>query len=92
MVDEPPIMADEELVAAALAGDAKAFEPIVRRYQEAVFGVALARVRDFHAAEDIAQSVFIDAFTEAKEAEEDWVARHAQQELCRRISEAKERT
>ena len=53
---------DQDLVASALAGGPEAFAPIVQRYQGAVFGVALARVRDFHDAEDIAQSVFVDAF------------------------------
>ena len=38
---------DEALVAAALAKGPEAFGPIVRRYQSAVFGVALARVSDF---------------------------------------------
>ena len=55
---------DSELVAEALAGGGESFTPIVQRYQSAVFGVALARVRDFHAAEDIAQAVFLDAFTQ----------------------------
>ena len=53
---------DEALVANALTSGPEAFAPIVQRYQSAVFGVALARVRDFHEAEDIAQSVFVDAF------------------------------
>jgi len=53
---------DEELVAAAIAGGPEAFASIVERYQDAVFGVALARVGDFHAAEDIAQNVFVAAF------------------------------
>jgi len=53
---------DEVLVADSLAKGPEAFSPIVKRYQSAVFGVALARVRDFHEAEDISQAVFIDAF------------------------------
>lgn len=55
---------DSQLVAQALAGGQDAFAPIVRRYHSAVFSVALARVRDFHAAEDITQSVFLNAFTQ----------------------------
>ena len=57
-----PVMDDSGLAAAALAGGPEAFAPIVERYQDAVFAVALARVRDFHAAQDIAQNVLIEAY------------------------------
>ena len=53
---------DIALVAAALSGGPETFSPIIERYQDAVFAVALARLRDFHDAEDIAQEVFIEAF------------------------------
>ena len=53
---------DAELHAEAMAGGPEAFGPVVERYKDAVFGIALARVRDFHAAEDIAQGVFIAAY------------------------------
>ena len=53
---------DVELVTAALAGGPDAFAPVVERYQDAVFGVALARLRDFHEAEDVAQVAFVEAF------------------------------
>ena len=53
---------DVALVTDALEGDTSAFGPIVERYQDAVFGVALARLRNFHDAEDMAQSVFVEAF------------------------------
>ena len=53
---------DASLVAAALNASFEAFEPIIKRYQEAIFGVALARVGRFHEAEDITQQVFIEAF------------------------------
>ncbi len=46
----------------ALAGGPEAFAPILEKYQDAVFGVALARVRNFHDAEDVAQRVFLEAF------------------------------
>jgi len=45
-----------------MIGGPEAFSPIVERYQDALFGIALARVRHFHEAEDIAQSAFVEAF------------------------------
>lgn len=53
---------DGELVAEALAGGPDGFCPIVVRYQDAVFGVALARLGRFHDAEDVAQQVFTEAY------------------------------
>ena len=53
---------DLELVAAAMAGGPEAFSPIVEHYQDAVFGIALARLGDFHEAQDVAQEVFVAAF------------------------------
>lgn len=53
---------DTAIVAQALAGGPEAFAPIVERYQDAVFGIALARLRNFHDAEDVAQGVFIEAY------------------------------
>lgn len=60
--DDRRMRTDAELHADAMAGGPEAFSPIVERYQDAVFGIALARVRDFHEAEDIAQGAFIEAF------------------------------
>ena len=53
---------DEELHAAAMAGGPEAFGPIVERYQDAVFGVALTRLGNFHDAQDVAQQVFLEAY------------------------------
>ena len=53
---------DVMLVVAALSGEPETFGPIVERYQDAVFAVALARLRNFADAEDIAQEVFVEAF------------------------------
>lgn len=54
---------DAQLLAAERAGGPEEFAPIVERYQHAVFGVALARLRNFHDAQDVAQTVFIEAFS-----------------------------
>ena len=53
---------DKELVTSALADPPGGFGPIIERYKDAVFGVSLARLRNFHDAEDISQQVFIEAF------------------------------
>lgn len=53
---------DAVLVADALSGGPEAFGPVVERYQRAVFAVAVARLKDFDQAEDLAQEVFIRAF------------------------------
>ena len=53
---------DAIVVAEALENGPEGFAPIIRRYQDAVFGVALARVRNFHDAEDVTQGVFLEAF------------------------------
>ena len=53
---------DAALVAAVLANGVEAFGLIVERYKDAVFGVALARLHNFHDAEDITQAAFIEAF------------------------------
>ncbi len=41
---------DVALVVAALSGDPERSGPIIERYQDAVFAVALARLRDSHRA------------------------------------------
>lgn len=56
------VKSDAELHADAMAGGPEAFGFVVERYKDAVFGIALARVGDFHAAEDIAQNVLVAAF------------------------------
>jgi RNA polymerase sigma-70 factor (ECF subfamily) len=56
--------ADEDvgLVDRARAGDARAFEALVRRYQGWVFTLALRMVGDRAEAEDVAQEVFLKAY------------------------------
>jgi DNA-directed RNA polymerase specialized sigma24 family protein len=39
-----------------------AFNGLVKRYQNMVYGCAYAVLRDFHQAEDVAQESFIDAY------------------------------
>jgi RNA polymerase sigma-70 factor, ECF subfamily len=53
--------ADAELLEAFRAGDVKAFEALVVRYQRAVLGIARRFTADLDDAEDLAQHAFINA-------------------------------
>ncbi len=53
---------DSYNVLLCLNGNANAFEPLVRRYQNAAFAVALGYLRDRADAEDVVQDAFISAF------------------------------
>lgn len=53
---------DATFVARVLKGELEAFAPIIERYKDAVFGVALSRLRNFHDAEDLTQTTFVEAF------------------------------
>ena len=53
---------DAELVGRCLRGDRDAFGALIRRYQDAVYGLALTYVRDFADAEDLAQEAFVSAY------------------------------
>ena len=55
-------LSDEELVKRALASDTEAFDMLVKRYQDAVYGMAVHIVKNFADAQDIAQDVFLTAY------------------------------
>jgi RNA polymerase sigma-70 factor (ECF subfamily) len=54
--------ADEEVVARVLAGDTASYEIIMRRYNQRLFRVALAIVRDRAEAEDVMQEAYVRAY------------------------------
>ncbi len=56
-----PTSSEEGLIAAARAGDDRAFEEIYSRYRERIHAFILGRVHDHGRAEDIGQEVFISA-------------------------------
>jgi RNA polymerase sigma-70 factor (ECF subfamily) len=58
------VLGELELVQKSLEGNLEAWGEIVRRYKEAVFGVALAILRDRADAEDATQEAFIRAYTQ----------------------------
>jgi RNA polymerase sigma-70 factor (ECF subfamily) len=53
----------EELVIAARRGDKSAFAELVRLYERGAVITSYAVVRDYHAAQDIAQEAFLCAFS-----------------------------
>ena len=55
-------VSDALLVQRARAGNAVAFESLVKRYQQAVFASAFAVLADAHTAQDVAQETFLAAF------------------------------
>jgi len=57
------------LVAAAKAGDARAFEALVARYRKRIFALALHITRSASEADDIAQDVFLKAYRALPEFE-----------------------
>ena len=54
---------DAVLVSMCLSGDRQAFGKLVDRYENMVYGFVLNRIGDFDQAEDLAQDVFIEAYT-----------------------------
>lgn len=58
--------ADAELAAATAAGDADAFERLVRKYERPVLSTIYRYVGDRAAAEDVAQEVFLKVWRRAK--------------------------
>lgn len=55
-------LTDQELVQRTLAGELSAFEKLVRRYQQAVFGIVFRILRNKEEAEDIVQESFIKCY------------------------------
>ncbi len=53
---------DTNNIRQCLDGNANAFEPLVRRYQNAAFAVAMSFLRDRSDAEDVVQDAFVAAY------------------------------
>jgi RNA polymerase sigma factor (sigma-70 family) len=50
------------LIQQAQRGDLRAFDEIVRRFQDGAVGYGVAVLGDFHGAEDVAQEAFLEAY------------------------------
>jgi len=53
---------EERLIEACKGGDLGAFDKLILRYQDVVYGVAFQLLRDREDAEDVAQEVFLSCF------------------------------
>lgn len=56
-------LTDQELAGRVREGDVSAYEPLVRRYQGLVFAVAFHQLGNAEDARDVAQDVFVRAFS-----------------------------
>ena len=59
---EDPETADSVLVQQALSGDQEAFEALVSRYKQSLFGLIYHYVGEYHEAEDILQQVWLQLY------------------------------
>jgi RNA polymerase sigma-70 factor (ECF subfamily) len=85
-----------ELVSRARDGDETAFEEIVRRYSPRVFQIASRFFRNRGVVEEMAQEVFLKAFTELSSFEgrgsfEGWLSRIATNRCLNELRSAKRR-
>lgn len=84
---KPPLQhpSDEELVRRVTSGEPEAFEPLVKRYADAIMRFARHMLGDEQAAEDVSQETFLKAYAHIGRLEEPgkfstWlysIARHA---------------
>lgn len=56
------VISDSELVARARSGDVEAFGELVGRYERMLLGIAIAKMRNLHEAEDVVQETLLLAF------------------------------
>ncbi len=61
---------DIVLIQRILAGDAIAFEYLVKKYQKQVHTLAWRKIRDFHVAEDITQETFLQVYQKLETLED----------------------
>jgi RNA polymerase sigma factor (sigma-70 family) len=61
---------DDELVKKSLSGNYDAYAELVNRYSNLVYAVAMSKTRDYYHSEDIAQEVFVKAWTKLPSLDE----------------------
>ncbi|MDD9972621.1 MAG: sigma-70 family RNA polymerase sigma factor, partial [Candidatus Poribacteria bacterium] len=59
---EPNHFDEQELVTRVLNGDADAFNPLVRKYQQKIYRLIYRQVHDRETAKDLCQETFLKAW------------------------------
>ena len=59
-------LADAACVLAILQGNRQRYAELVERYQRSVYAIARAYIKDAHSAEDAAQEIFVNAYSNLK--------------------------
>lgn len=73
---------DQELVHATLAGNRHAFELLVRRYQDSVYGLAVSMTHNHADAADMAQDAFVKAYTRLDQYNPDYAFKSWLLRIC----------
>jgi RNA polymerase sigma-70 factor (ECF subfamily) len=89
-MDRPPELDDEAVLERVLGGETDLFEVIVRRYNQRVYRVVRAIVRDDDEASDVTQEAHVNAFTHLKDFSRrarysTWLTRIAVHEALARV-------
>jgi RNA polymerase sigma-70 factor (ECF subfamily) len=90
-----PAAEDLALIASVLAGDRRAFEPLVRKHERRVFRVALAVLGNVEDAEEAMQDTFVKAFRHLDQFRKEsrfttWLTRIAVNEALQKRQSRKE--
>lgn len=81
------MLSDLQLVARVRLGDAEAFGLLAERYERSLLALALAKLRDFHTAEDVVQATLLRAFRRLETLRDDskfapWLFQIAQNQVA----------
>src|SRR5512135_1722775 len=89
-------LSDEEVVRRVLAGDGPLFEVLMRRYNQRLYRVARAILRDDAEAEDVMQQAYVEAYSHLGQFEgramfATWLTKIAVYEALARVRQRRRR-